>query len=670
MKRSEKIKKFLQMFHTLDIAWPVYGFIILYLLLVGVVFSIEWPIGLLLLLFIILVIYYFYSNAEKFIRSINQVASEISISVRDLEEDALLRSPIGVLMYNENKRVSWVNPAMQRLFGTENILGKEIDAVNDMLSEFIKVDEGRKWEFVEVGEFSYKVQHQVDRNALYVLDVTEEASIHKSRQNDMVVFGLLHIDDYDEIIESMTDSQMSEFDADLIKRLSKWANEYDIYLKRLDNERFIMLLNQRVLNELEKDKFSFFDRLREYNFERNVPISISIGIAYPKSVDEDYGLGELANQAQVNLDLALGRGGDQIVVRSIDGRARFYGGKRNHSEKRTNVRSKLVYQALMSMVQQVDFVLISGHKWPDTDSIGSAIGLHRLIRQQGIPVKILIDESQLNVDIQKLLSLEFFQEHYNDLFVSEENAEKLLTKRSVIAMVDHSRPSISQAENLLPGRDVVIIDHHRRSEEFPENVVLTYIDPYASSASELVTEFYMNVHYTEEAINHYEATALLAGIIVDTNNFSSRTGSRTFDAASYLKSRGADTEEIQRILKEDIDTLLAKNKLIEATEIFDTDIAITYGKDDHIYDNIIAAQTADNMLKIKDIEASFVIYRRSEEVVGISARSLGKINVQTIMEKMGGGGHLSGAATQIKEKTVEEVFQELLNVLEIDQEGK
>jgi len=234
-----------------------------------------------------------------------------------------------------------------------------------------------------------------------------------------------------------------------------------------------------------------------------------------------------------------------------------------------------------------------------------------------------------------------------------------MSDETLMILVDHHRPSLSEAEELINGHDVVIIDHHRRGEEFPEQTVLTYIEPYASSTSELITEFFINMRNTNEALNKFEATALLAGVIVDTNNFSSRTGSRTFDVASYLKSRGADRVQIQRLLKEDLSNLIERNKLLEHTKFVKDGYAVIIGPNEEVFDNITASQTADVLLDVKDVEASFVIYRRSDSVVGISARSLGSINVQTIMERLGGGGHLSNAATQIEDKSTEEVYIQL-----------
>ena len=236
-------------------------------------------------------------------------------------------------------------------------------------------------------------------------------------------------------------------------------------------------------------------------------------------------------------------------------------------------------------------------------------------------------------------------------------------------MVDHNKPSLSDAEELIDMAEVVIVDHHRRGEEFPSNSVLTYIEPYASSTSELVTEFFMNMRYSKEGLSAFEATALLAGIMIDTHSFSSRTGSKTFDTASFLKSRGADMDQIQILMKEDYAAVSMRNRLIEKMEVFDH-FAITKGDNQTIIDNIIASQTADSMLTIKGIDASFVVYRRNNHTIGISARSLGTVNVQIIMEKLGGGGHLSNAATQIEDINIDQAYQKLIEEIKIVKEDK
>lgn len=661
MPSKDKLKRFVLILQSLDFRWQIYIIVVSYILIMLFALLRFWQIGVLLLILLILSVVFIILNVDKFLSNLNILASDLSKDIKDSQENALFRSPIGIIIYSDNLRVRWLNPSMQSFFAEEDLLGNRLDELNPIFSEILKLSCDEQWQLVSLGECTFKVIHQKEVHAIYMMDVSEEADILQQRQFDRIVFGFLILDDYDEVQDSLDDNQAASIDADLIHRLNAWSNGHGIYIKRIDEERFILLMNKESLNRLEEEKFQYFNELREYFYARNIPLSASIGIAY--SNEDDYSVLELSKQAQLNLELALGRGGDQTVIKANDGPARFYGGNTNPSEKRTNVRAKLVFQALQTSIQQSEVILISGHKSPDMDSIGSALGVYKLTQQLNKQAYIILNENKLNKDITQLLSLQN-PTKMQDVFISPEEASTLVNASTLLILVDHHRPSLSEAESLLNLCDTVIIDHHRRSEDFPERVVLTYIEPYASSASEMITEFFMNQQNTEESLSKFEATALLAGIIVDTNNFASRTGSRTFDAASYLKSRGANTNDIQRILKEDYASIIQKNQLLEQMEIREDGTAITVAEDNDIYSNIIPSQTADMMLDIIGVEASFVIYRRDKGQVNISARSLGKINVQTIMEKLGGGGHLNNAATQIYDVSVQEAYQQLIEVIE------
>lgn len=666
MVTKEKIQKFFEVFHSLEISWQLYSLAFLYLVIMIAAFILKWQIGLLLLLLLGAILVFCLFNMNNFFKDFNAVANRLSNVAKIAQEDSLYRSPIAVIIYDTNDRVNWVNPALQHIFGTKNILGEALQTLGEEFSKVLKLESSKEWHTVELDKRYYKLMHQPERRVVYLLDTTEENRIKESKQFDQIVFGYLFLDDYDELVQSMDDQQVAKFDSDLLNDLNVWTNQHHIYLKRLDEEKFILLFNQLVLSGLEKEKFKTFEAIREKNHLKNIPISISLGVAY--SQQGNYHINDLASQAQLNLDLALGRGGDQVVVRANEGKARFYGGKTNPTEKRTNIRSKLVYQALLNSIEQAEKVIISGHKYPDMDAIGSAIGLYKIVKQYGKECRIIVNEAEFNHDIVELLDMPQLKNEKHLMFIDLAKAKEMITDNTLIVMVDHHKPSLSEAEKLIPNHDVVIIDHHRRSEEFPKQSVLTYIEPYASSTSELVTEFFMYMRSTIEALNKFEATAMLAGIIVDTNNFALRTGSRTFDAASYLKSRGADTAQIQRMLKEDLTTVKLRNRLIEQVEYLPNGYAVAYGDDKDTYDNVTAAQSADQMLALKDVEASFVIYRRSENMIGISARSLGAINVQLIMEKLGGGGHLSNAAVQLEGITVEEAFEHLKSKLDITKE--
>lgn len=665
MFNKERIKEFITLFHSLELSWQIYSLVLIYLIITITALFLRWEVGLMLLLLLLIALLVLALNYENFIRSINTLAKNLSDVARHAQEESMYRSPMGILLYDQSQehRVKWVNPSMQQIFGTREILGKPLLSISEDFATMMDVETDQQWHVVNFMNRHFRVLHQGETQAFYMMDVSEEMAIREEKQYDQVVMGYLFLDDYNEIVESMDDQQRSQLNSEIIHDIGEWASQYGIYTKRIEPEKFFLLLNQHVLEQLEKTKFKYFDDLKDKNLLRNTPLSISIGLAY--SNHRTYRLQDLAEQAQSNLDLALGRGGDQIVVKSDSDRARFYGAKTNPTQKRSNIRSRLVFQALKTAMEQADQILVVGHKTPDMDSIGSAIGIYKLAKQFRKRANVILNFDELNADIQELLAMpqaSVLKER--NVLIDIEQAKELATDNTLLVMVDHHRPSLSEAESLLEDLDVVIIDHHRRGESMPPNVVLTYIEPYASSTAELITEFFMGMRNTTEALNMFESTALLAGIIVDTNNFSSRTGSRTFDAASYLKSRGADTTQIQRLLKESLDTVVHRNQLIERTEMVRPGYAVIQGDVDEVVDNITAAQTADILLDIKDVEASFVIYQRSPEVVGISARSLGSINVQMIMERMGGGGHLSNAATQLEDTTIQTAYEQLVQEIQ------
>lgn len=461
----------------------------------------------------------------------------------------------------------------------------------------------------------------------------------------------------------MHDQELTSMSSYVQNTLSDYAKKFKAYLKRIDEDHFLLLVHLHDLTEMEKDKFSVLDKVRQETSRNNTPLTLSMGVAFGSD-----SLSEIANQAQSNLDLALGRGGDQVVLRQPGKDARFYGGKSNPMEKRTRVRARMVSQAISELFKDADRVFVVGHQRPDMDSVGSGIGVVKLARLHGVKANFVLDTNKTNYDVGRLVTRMQQKNQDKDIFISPEIALAEVTDKSMLVMVDHSKYSITYSQALydrLKNR-IIVIDHHRRGEEFPENPMLTYVEPYASSACELVTEMieYQQPANGKRVLTDLEATAMLAGIVVDSKEFSLRTGTRTFDAASYLRSIGADSAVVSMLLKEDIDSFLEKTHLVSTLKMVKPHIAVLCGPDDKVIDPIITAQAADTALDLENVGASFAITRRSNDTIGISARSMGKINVQLIMEKLGGGGHLSNAATQIKDVTIEEARQELLKAID------
>ncbi|MDE6491785.1 MAG: DHH family phosphoesterase, partial [Lactobacillus sp.] len=548
----------------------------------------------------------------------------------------------------------------------DDLIGHTIESVdpnlNKLLNEAIKAKTSEN-QTVRWDGHDFEMVVQDNLGVIYLLDITRYAQIERKYKAERLAIGQVFIDNYDELSETMHDQELTSMSSYVQNTLSDYAKKFNAYLKRIDEDHFLLLAHMQDLDKMEEDKFSVLDKVRQETSRNNTPLTLSIGIAFGSD-----SLTEIANQAQSNLDLALGRGGDQVVLRQPGKDAHFYGGKSNPMEKRTRVRARMVSQAISELFKDADRVFVVGHQRPDMDSVGSGIGVVKIARLHGVKANFVLDTNKTNYDVGRLVTRMQHAKEDNDIFIDPNEALEEATDKSLLVMVDHSKYSITYSQDLydrLKNR-IIVIDHHRRGEEFPENPMLTYVEPYASSACELVTEMieYQQPANGKRVLTDLEATAMLAGIVVDSKEFSLRTGTRTFDAASYLRSIGASSAIVSELLKEDIDSFLEKTHLIATLKMVRPGMAVLVGPNDKIIDPIVTAQAADTALDLKNVEASFAITRRSQDTIGISARSMGKINVQIIMEKLGGGGHLSNAATQIKNVTVEEAENRLLKAID------
>ncbi|MCC5896044.1 MAG: DHH family phosphoesterase [Alkalibacterium sp.] len=616
-------------------------------------------LGTVMLILFIVTLIVIWRLGNVYIKELNDYILNLTYRIKRGEQEALIKMPIGILLLNEETHVDWLNPYMQTQLSKEgNVLGESLEDIHSDLYE-LYMSEDKQHSVIEWNDSIYQVTIQKDIYAVYLMDITEYATIKEEYEEARPVVGWLFLDNYDEITQGLDDRGVSGFDSMLTTYFSNWGRQHGIFYKRVSDDRYFLLLNRRELDRLEKEKFNIIDNIRERTSKRNLPLTISLGLAYGEEPFD-----KLAELAQNNLDLALGRGGDQAIVKPVDEEPRYYGGKTNPMEKRTRVRSRMISQAMQKLMNDSDHIFVMGHKNPDLDAIGSSLGVARIAMMLKKTVYVVVDQDDLSHDVTKLMQEIEKHEQVHKNIISIQEAEKRITSKDLVVLVDHHKPLLSIAPNLLKKtKRNMVIDHHRRGEEFTENPLLVYIEPYASSTAELITELFEYVSTDGDPINRIEATAMLGGIVVDTNNFSLRTGSRTFDAASYLQSVGANSTMIQRWLKEDPENYLQRSRLIETLEFVREGVAIASGNDETIYQTVTSAQTADTMLSMSGVEAAFVITRRSEDMVGISARSLGKINVQIIMEKLGGGGHLSNAATQIDGKSVTEVIEELKEVI-------
>lgn len=591
---------------------------------------------------------------------------KIAEQIEAVENEILLQIPLGIIIFHEdNSRIRWMNPYMQRYFMAEQLSLDSTQVTQDVLELYERLDEQPDADNKRIywNEHYFDVGLISDQHAMYFLDVTRYGEIVTKAEDNRFVIGHILIDNYDETVAGYSDRRKSNVDNYVTKQLSAWGQKHNSFIKRLDDDRFLMLSTIGALKQMEKDRFNIVDSIREATSKANFPLTISMGISYQKAI-ADVPLADISSLAQSNLDLALSRGGDQVVIKTDQEKARYYGGKTNPMEKRTHVKARQIATTISQMIRDNDAIYVMGHDYPDMDAIGASLGIRRIAEMNGKDCKIVINEQRINDDIAKLLVELRKNPKIAAAIVSPDEAAETIDPNALLFMVDCHRQSITVAPELVDRvNGVVIIDHHRKGEEYPDNIILEYIEPYASSACELVTEFFEYQDAEAEPISRIEATAMLAGIIVDSRSFSLRTGSRTFDAASYLKSCGADSILIQEFLKEDLDDYIARSHLIENVQFVGTDVGIAAGEDDVTYPIVTAAQSADELLSMNGISASYVVYLREDGRVGISARSMGNVNVQTVMEALGGGGHLSNAATQLSDVSVAEAVHMLKDAL-------
>lgn len=642
------------------------SFIILLFILCIMSFVTHVWLGFVFLFWICLFATLVYFSIQHINKKINEYAIDIAYKILKGEQDAYLKMPIGMILYDKNENITWINPYLQKKLQRQDVIGIPLKELNERLYYQVKrqIQNQKKNDIFTHVDKKYQVIVHSDIRMIYLTDITEYASVEEKYHEEQIVFGQIFLDNFSEVSQSLNDRRKSNLNNFVTNQLSSWAIHHNIFMKRVDDDRFIAFLNRKSLEILEKEKFDIMDKIRETTAKQNYPLTVSMGFSYPDKENSDVTYPEIASYAQANLDLALGRGGDQVVVRSQNEDARFYGGKSNPMEKRTRVRARMVSQALKDLMEEASEIIVMGHQFPDMDAIGACLGIRRIANMNQKKAWIVTNENQYSHDIHKLMDVIQKQKALREDIITPEEALEKLTPNTLVILVDVSRPVIAASPEVLKqANKIVVIDHHRRSQDFPKNPVLVYIEPYASSTGELITELFEYQNNYAESIQPIEATAMLGGIIVDTRNFTLRTGSRTFDAASYLKSVGADTILIQRLLKENVETYLLRSHLLNSLILLDNNIGIVQGEEDNPYSTVVAAQTADMMLSMENIDASFVVTKREDGRIGISGRSLENKNVQRVMEKMGGGGHLSNAATQLSDTTIEEAVIQLKEVI-------
>ena len=482
----------------------------------------------------------------------------------------------------------------------------------------------------------------------YWVDVTQLCQIRDRYQATRPVMAVLLLDNYEDLMKNLTENERSAIYSEINSRLDAWVADTHGMLRRVERDRYYYIFEEQFLTRFVEKKFDILDTIRQVVNPSGIAATLSIGVGKDGSSYQ-----ELMQFANLSIEMALSRGGDQAVVRN-QFTFEFYGGRSKETEKRTKVKSRVMANALSSLIADSSRLFIMGHKVPDNDCAGAAAGVCAIARKKGVPAHIIRESGSppAKVLLDKLGHLT----EYQDCFLSTQEALLMADKRSLVVVVDTNRPEQVQSLELLESCNrVAVIDHHRRAATYIEGAALNYHEPYASSASELVTELLQYIADPTD-LTRVEADALLAGIVLDTKNFTMRTGGRTFEAAAFLRRAGADTAEVKKLFQNDLKGTIAKYSIIQNARLYRDKIAVAVV--DHTVSRITAAQAADELLNIIGIDTSFVLYPDGDRVI-ISARSMGDTNVQVILEKLGGGGNAAAAGGQIPDKSLEQVALEL-----------
>ena len=638
-----------------------YELIIATIFLIGAIFcGILDIFSLVIYLLIGILIFTLYIlQKKKAVEQMNRYISKLTNRIKDSSEKGINKFPIGIIVIDEDKNIEWANNFIYKNIKVEEIKGLNILELMPEISELFELETPVDNQFEIFGKH-FKVNYQKDSGYIYFFDITESKVVMQRFRDTRPIILNLSLDNYEDVYDSLDDEVASRLDATIVITLTDWAKKNSIYLKRIDEDRFIGLLNVKDLKKIEKEKFQILNTIRNLKEVFDAPITLSIGVG----MGTDF-LPELGELAKSSLDLALGRGGDQVAMKDVDGTIRFYGGKTNPQEKRTRIKARVVSNALADIVSDSDKIIVMGHKRPDFDAVGACVGIYTFAKIVGKECYIILNDSDRDETIQKVMfEIDNSDEQLARVFVDSDEAWELMTPQTTLIIVDTSDASrVIDAAILSKANRKVIIDHHRRGEDIITNPLLTYIEPYASSASELIAEL-IEYQTKLEKITPVAATIMLGGIVVDTQNFSIRTGSRTFDAAAYLRSNGADPTKVKTILKEPFENFMNRVEIINNSIQKTPEIIMAKAPEDKYYTNVMLAQSADLLLTLKGIECSFAIGYLEEGKVGISARSLGNINVQLIMEELGGGGHLANAATQIEGVNLDEALDRLNDAID------
>ena len=597
----------------------------------------------------------------------NKYIQNLSLDMDETTKKAIMNLPIPLCILEFDGNINWYNNKFYEMTGSPDLLGENIDNIIENLDLRKVLNENKEmYTDVEYKNRQYTVVYNVIKNEqnnnakylmmLYWMDNTDYLQLKQKYEDDKNVIILIQVDEYDEVLKSAPEENRSLITVELERILTAvFENNLKGAIKKTSNDKYVVFTREKELKKLQENKFTILDTVRNINCGNSLPVTVSIGVGR-----EGESLYDDLQRANGALDLALGRGGDQAVVKTQD-KFEFYGGKSKAVEKTTKVKSRLIGYALKEVISQSDNIYIMGHKYPDLDAIGAAVGIFDICKSCGKSANIVLD--QVNDSIEEFVKKVKKQEYYKGLFVTCEEAIKNCNKDTLVIVVDTHRPSYTECQELLGiAKKVIVIDHHRRGVEFIKDTVLLFHEIYVSSTCEMVTEL---IQYLEDdvKINKLTAEGLLAGINLDTKFFAFKTGVRTFEAASYLKKIGADTVETKMLFKSNVEDFIARADIIKNTKIINKRICIAYSESEISNINVVIAKAADELLNVKNVEASFVLGHKNDTVF-ISARSLGQINVHVLMEKLGGGGHIDIAGAQLKNVTLNEAYKMVHQIIE------
>ena len=623
------------------------------IIIIAVIVSIIKPITIYIDLGIILLTASFaIYTCIKEVKSRKYRINELSKSVDIVLKESLDFLELPMAMLTSPTQIIWQNNK------AKHILPKEFihDTALKLEKQNIKNDALISASDIGNGEFYSAIGNHIrfdnfDCTLITFLNKTDEYNLKDVIESSRISIGIIFIDNYDETMQGLDEINKAEITSMIEKELRQWVIDNHGVITKIEKDRFVIFVEKQYVEQMERESFSILEKVKGISDSTKLPITISIGLSYSESnLDERY------NASSSALDIALGRGGDQVVVKK-DKKFDFYGGSNIGLEKTSRVRARTIAQALKEVMQKSDKVYIMGHKNTDIDCIGAAIGVYKIAKSLDKEVNIVID-SKCNSSTKSVIDKIKVQEEYADVFVNQNDLKKQDTSNAILIVVDtHKKSYVVYPDFIDEFEKIVVIDHHRRGPEFIENAILTYHEIYASSASELVTE--LLIYLEDIELTSIEAECLYAGIVVDTKNFMFKTGVRTFEVAAYLKRYGIDLAEVKQLFQSDFETYVARVEIVKNAEIIKDQIAVSVSEEEYHDMPIIAAQAADELLSISGVLASFVLCK-VDDVVMISGRSMGDINVQAILETVGGGGHLTFAGAQIAGITLEEAKQKLL----------